>query len=85
MLNGFIMECAAKEGATPEEIDIIRKYNPPTNKQQKCSIACVGESFGFVRAQNEIQNYSNSTNDTVNNKLYLQCIFFTDEKWKCFT
>lgn len=80
MLDGFIMDCATKEGATPEEIDIIRKYNPPTSRQQKCSIACVGESFGFVSAQiNFIRLYYR-----INIKFKLQ-LFSTDEKWKRFT
>lgn len=48
MLDNFIMDCATKEGATTEEINFIRTYHLPQNKQQKCAIACVGELFGMV-------------------------------------
>lgn len=51
MLDNFILDCAAQEGATPEEINFVRSYQPPTNYKGKCSIACVGEHFALVRTK----------------------------------
>lgn len=50
MLDKFILDCAAKEGASADEIGFIRSYGTPQNHAQKCAIACVGESFGIVSA-----------------------------------
>lgn len=48
MLNQFILDCAAQEGASADEIGFIRSYGTAQNKPQKCAIACVGEMFGVV-------------------------------------
>lgn len=85
MLDSFILECAAQEGASADEIGFIRKYGTPQNKQQKCSIACVGELFGIVST---LLKYFADFRMNVNERpifFKLNSINFTDEKWKNFT
>lgn len=48
MVDNFLNDCAAKEGATADDITYLKGRNMPTNKQQMCVAACVGENLGFV-------------------------------------
>lgn len=45
MLDGFLAECAKKEGGNDADIKFIKDRNLPVTKEQDCMVACIGENF----------------------------------------
>lgn len=52
-------ECAAKEGATQEEVNELLQDKPATVKGVKCVRACLAETIGMVRIANVIISETN--------------------------
>lgn len=48
MLETFLNDCTNQEGATMEDKQFVKDRNFPTNHEQRCIVACVGESFAIV-------------------------------------
>lgn len=48
MIDNFLADCGAKEGASADDIKHLKDRNLPTTKGQMCVAACVGENLGFV-------------------------------------
>lgn len=44
----MIQECAAKEGATQEDVDEAIAAGLPSTQEGKCFHACLGERSGIV-------------------------------------
>lgn len=52
MVDRFLADCAAQEGASADDIKYLKERNLPTTKGQMCISACVGENLGFVSIEN---------------------------------
>lgn len=48
MVDKFLADCAAQEGANADDIKFLKERNLPKTKGQMCISACVGENLGFV-------------------------------------
>lgn len=44
----IMMDCAAKEKATKDDLDEFFAQKPPTSSNAKCMRACMSETFGAV-------------------------------------
>lgn len=51
IFKGAAEECATKEKATPEDLQVILARKPPSSYAQKCVLTCLGERFGLVSTQ----------------------------------
>lgn len=49
MTDKFLKDCAAKEGATADDIQYLKDRNFPNTAGQRCIVACVGENFALVK------------------------------------
>lgn len=54
----IMMDCAAKEKTTRDDLDEFYAQKPPTSQNAKCFRACMSETFGAV-SYISIQNYTN--------------------------
>lgn len=51
------MDCAAKEQATPADLDEWMAHKPPSTKTANCLHACMSETFGAVSLANSPNNF----------------------------
>lgn len=57
MVDKFLADCAAQEGAGPDDIKFLRENNLPTNPKQMCMVACAGENLGFTKnGREDVEN-----------------------------
>lgn len=49
MVDKFLADCAAQEGASADDMKYLKDKNMPTSKAQMCLVACVGENVGFMK------------------------------------
>lgn len=48
MIDKFLADCAAQEGAGADDIKYLKDRNLPKTRGQMCISACVAENLGFV-------------------------------------
>ena len=53
MTKKLLEDCAAKEGASADDVASAVAHKMPSTKTEKCLHACIGESLGLVRIEND--------------------------------
>lgn len=57
----IMMDCAAKEKTTKDDMDEFFSQKPPTSSNAKCLRACMSETFGVVSYTHNRFFFSNVT------------------------